>query len=137
MPIARVGTWAFIGKPASLDSRIWRSMWRQASGAWSACAMLIDIGRPETSTMRRNSSNSCSRSTKSDTTSNTPRPASRMPRAMPSSSASVAVRLGVKSPSRVRWFLVRDVVKPSAPASSASRVSSAIASTSSAVGSWV
>ena len=40
---------------------------------------------------------------------------------MPSSSSAPAVRLGVKRPSLARWFFVREVVKPSAPARTASR----------------
>ena len=47
--------------------------------------------------------------------------------AMPTSSSASAVSVGVGSPRLVRWLSVREVVKPSAPASIASRASSAIA----------
>ena len=40
---------------------------------------------------------------------------------MPTSSSASAVSVGVSSPLLVRWFSVRDVVNPSAPASIASR----------------
>jgi len=55
-------------------------------------------------------------------------------RLMPTSSSAVAVRLGVMRPSLARWLRVREVVKPSAPARTASRTSRPIASISSAVG---
>ena len=60
-----------------------------------------------------------------------------MRRAMPINSSAGAVRLGVKRPSLVRWFLVREVVKPIAPARTASRASTPIASISGAVGASV
>ena len=47
--------------------------------------------------------------------------------AMPTSSSASAVSVGVNSPLLVRWFSVRDVVNPSAPASMPSRASVAIA----------
>ena len=54
-----------------------------------------------------------------------------MASAMPTSSARSAVSVGVKAPVLVRWFMVRDVEKPRAPAampSAASRPISAISS---------
>ena len=50
-----------------------------------------------------------------------------------SSSASSAVSVGVYSPFELRWFRVREVLNPIAPASTAWRANRAIASTSSGV----
>ncbi len=55
---------------------------------------------------------SSSKSGKSETTCSTPAPASPSARAMPTSSSRAAVSVGVGSPRLVRWFNVRDVVKP-------------------------
>ena len=56
---------------------------------------------------------------------------------MPTSSSASAVRVGVCSPVLVRWFRVREVEKPRAPASMASRARAAMAPMSSGVaGSW-
>ena len=72
---------------------------------------------------------------KSEMNSITPEPASFMPSAMPSSSASEARSDGVGSPFTVRWLSVREVEKPSAPARIASAVSARICATSSGVAS--
>jgi hypothetical protein len=77
--------------------------------------------------------NSSSTSAKSDTTWSTPRPVVPMARAMPTSSSRAAVSVGVGSPRLVRWFIVRDVVKPSAPAATPAAAMRPIASISSAV----
>ena len=53
--------------------------------------------------------------------------------AMPTSSSASAVSVGVNSPRLVRWLSVRDVVKPSAPASMPSAASAAIGAMSSGV----
>ena len=55
--------------------------------------VVIDSGRPLTSAMARMSSNSVSRSTRSATSCSTPAPVEPTPRAMPSSSSAVAVRV--------------------------------------------
>ena len=65
--------------------------------------------------------NSSSMSRKSETTCEHAAPARRSPLAMPTSSSAAAVSVGVGSPRLVRWLSVREVVKPSAPASTASR----------------
>ena len=61
-----------------------------------------------------------------------------MPVAMPKSSASRALSEGVKRPSRALCLVVRDVVKPMAPARSACSVRRAISSISRSFGtsSW-
>ncbi len=133
-PIARAATCAFIGRPAAFAAPIAASIVRHASGEASFCPIEIDIGRPDWRTISRNSSHSCSRPAKSDTTSNTPCPASPKMRLMPSSSSAPAVRLGVKRPSLARWFLVREVVKPRAPARTASRTRRPMVSISAALG---
>ena len=56
-----------------------------------------------------------------------------MAAAIADSSSSLAFRVGVKSPVEVRWFSVREVEKPSAPARTASPASCAIALLSSSV----
>ena len=63
----------------------------------------------------------------------TPLPARPMPRAIAASSSSAAVMVGVSAPSEVRWNSEREVEKPSAPASSPSSTSFAIAAMSAAV----
>jgi len=136
-PTGRAATCAFIGSPSPAASAISPSSLRQPSGAVGVWSTVIDIGRPDVSTIARSSANSECSSSKSPTASITPQPASPSPRAMPSSSAWPAVRLGVKAPSRERWFFVRDVVKPIAPASTASRASSDMRAISSLVGSAV
>jgi hypothetical protein len=52
---------------------------------------------------------------------------------MPAISAALAVKEGIGSPVLLRWLSVRDVEKPTAPATSASRVNSAMATTSASV----
>jgi hypothetical protein len=78
---------------------------------------------------------SSSNDAKSETTCRTPRPHSPMAAAIPASSLVAAVRVGVHSPRDVRWLRVLEVLKPNAPASTASRVSRPIAAMSSSVAS--
>ena len=86
--------------------------------------------------MERIISNSPSTSgQKSEISSTTPCPASATPSAMASSSAALARREGVGSPVAVRWFSVRDVENPIAPARMASVASPRIAAASSSVAS--
>ena len=63
----------------------------------------------------------------------TPLPTRPMPRAIAASSSSPAVMVGVSAPSGVRWNSEREVVKPSAPATSPSSTSAAMAAMSAAV----
>ena len=57
---------------------------------------------------------------------------------MPHSSAAVASAAGVSLPSEVRWLSLRPVLKPTAPACSASRTSARIAAMSSSpAAAWV
>ena len=74
------------------------------------------------STTRRSMSNSdlVSGSVQSETNSMKPEPASFRPMAMPASSSSLARSVGVYSPVRLLWLMVREVEKPKAPARMAS-----------------
>ena len=67
--------------------------------------------------------------------SNTPLPTPPMARAMASSSSSAANVPGTGAPHSERWPIVRDVEKPSAPASMASATRRAWVAMSSAVAS--
>ena len=69
----------------------------------------------------------------SEAISKTPCPSSPSTRPMPSSSSWLAKVPGTSSPSLARWSMVRDVVKPTAPAAIASRTMSAICAMSSGV----
>ena len=129
--MARAATWPLIGRPSSAAATM-RSRSEPHDARCSSAATEIDSGRPDASTMRRMIANSASRSRKSDTTSSTP-PASPITVAMPTSSSAAAVSVGVGSPRLVRWLVVRDVVKPSAPAATPSRTMRPIAAISSAV----
>ena len=93
-------------------------------------------GTPVRATMARTNSNSPSVSgQKSEISSTTPCPASATPRAMASSSSVPARSDGVGSPLAVRWFSVRDVEKPMAPARRASVARRRMAAVSSGVAS--
>ena len=72
---------------------------------------------------------------KSEMSSTTPCPASATPRTMASSSAAPAFSEGVGSPVAVRWFSVRDVENPRAPAAMASVARRRMAAASSSVAS--
>ncbi len=72
---------------------------------------------------------------KSEISSTTPWPASATPSAIASSSSARARRDGVGSPDAVRWFSVRDVENPIAPARRASVASARMAAVSSSVAS--
>ncbi len=130
-PTARGATWARISTPAAVASESSASCRRHASPR--VCTNENESGRPDSSAIRRKIANSASTSAKSETTWSTPRPVVPIARAMPTSSSALAVRVGVNSPRLVRWFNVRDVVKPSAPCSIAARASVAISSMSSPV----
>ena len=130
-PTGRGATWPVIGTPAALASPSSSSSRRQAVPR--TCSNENESGRPDRSAIRRNIENSPSTSLKSETTCSTPRPLFPISSAIPISSSASAVSVGVNSPRLVRWFIVRDVVKPSAPASIAPRASRAIASMSSVV----
>ena len=106
---------------------------RHSSGLTGLWATEIEIGRPERSAIERRISNSPSTSMKSLTTCSTPLPIEPRASAMPISSSASAVSVGVSSPLLLRWLSVRDVVKPRAPACTASRARSAIAAMSSGV----
>ena len=85
--------------------------------------------RPEASIIRGKMSNSSPNSarpwfmSKSDTACKTPWSSPTKASAMPVSSRTSASEAGVHSPLASRWLSVRPVLKPTAPASSASRVS--------------
>ena len=87
----------------------------------------------DTSAIARNVPISSSRSMKSETTCNTPAPVAPIALAMPTSSSRAAVSVGVGSPVLVRWFSVREVVNPSAPAVTASAAMRPISAISSGV----
>ena len=66
-----------------------------------------------------------------------PEPASLRPMARPISSTSVARSVGVYSPVRLLWLMVRDVEKPKAPARMASAAMRRMAAMSASVAaSW-
>ena len=135
--MGRAATWAFMVSPSALASSMRLMISRHWSGQRSFWATEIDTGRPVSSARARIMPNSASRSMKSETASNTPFPARPKALPIPRSSSGGAVRLGVKAPSRVRWFIVRDVENPRAPASIASCTKRHMPSTSSAVAfSW-
>ena len=87
--------------------------------------------RPDASAINRNISNSSSKSTKSEMPCTTPLPVDPRARAMPTNSSAWAVIDGVTTPLESRCLIVRDVLKPSAPASTASRTTSPMRSISS------
>ena len=118
-PTPRPATWARMGRPSAVAAERAARRSRQALGAFGPCSRLKDRGRPEASTSRRIRPNSAWGSAKSETNCSTPRPAAFSPRAIPISSSSAAVRVGVGWPSEVRWLRVREVEKPRAPASMA------------------
>ena len=112
-------------------------------GFWSSCSIAKLTGQPISTESRRIQSisfNAASASSPPDSpaapapaSSKMPWPASRRARAMPKSSSSWAKVPGTGSPSTARWPMVRDVEKPSAPASNPSRTISYIFWMSSAV----
>ena len=92
---------------------------RYSSGRCSGrCSVVIDIGRPLTSAIARMQRELAVEVDEvGDDLEHALARSRRSRRAMPSSSSAVAVRLGVWRPSDERCATVRDVVKPSAPAS--------------------
>ena len=132
--MARAATWAFTCTPLALAAVIASSSSCHASGRRSAWAMEIDSGRPDASAMPITVSSS---SRWSGEVADHLEHARRSPsaEAMPASSSAAAVSVGVHSPVLVRWFLVREVVKPSAPASIASRAMRPMATMSAGVAS--
>src|SRR5262245_58312787 len=85
-----------------------------------SCRRLTEntTGRPLFSATRRSMSNSdlVSGSSQSDVNSMKPELASLRPMAMPASSSSLARSVGVYSPVRLLWLMVREVEKLKAPA---------------------
>ena len=112
---------------------------RHASGAASICSSVNDTGRPRSSdsfTIHAISRSGASRSSPdapSGASSNTARPPRCIARPSANSSSSAANVPGTGRPSMARWPSVRDVEKPSAPASIASCTIGAIAAISSGV----
>ena len=128
MTIGRHPTCALILSPAARAACILACVSRHNSGALLTCSNSNDNGRPDNSVAMRRISNSPG--PKSELTSSTPRPARFIARARPRSSASPADRLGVLRPSRVRCFVVLEVVNPRAPARKACSSSSPMRSIS-------
>ena len=125
-----------MGRPSATAASIRASRSRHASGWRWLCDSESESGTPERATMPRTSANSPSVSgQKSEISSTTPCPASATPSAIASSSSARARSDGVGSPLAVRWFNVRDVEKPTAPARMASVARRRIAAASSSVAS--
>ena len=133
MPTGRAATWARMVTPSAFAASSSSRIRRHESGASGDWASDRDRGRPDSAAMRRKMPISSSTSMKSDTSWSTPFPASPRARAMPTSSSASAVSVGVGSPRLVRWFSVREVVKPRAPSSTACRAMRAISAMSSGV----
>ncbi len=127
-PIGREPTCALARRPAFRTPWIWSSVSRHNLGCASTWTSRQESGRPASADAASSASNSPG--PKSELTCSTPRPARFMPVAMPRSSASRALSEGVKRPSRALCLVVRDVVKPMAPARSASSVRRAISAIS-------
>ena len=109
------------------------SVWRQRCGALSFCVIENVTGILVFSATRSIIGRSSLMVERSSTNWNTLRPAPCIAPAIAVSSSSPAFSVGVKSPVEVRWFSVREVEKPSAPARTASLASAAIALLSSGV----
>ena len=124
--VGRERTWAVMRKPSLLASSISASSVRQLSGRTCDCSIEMVMGRPDSLASRRNRPISPIWSSKSDTICSQPAPVSRMAWAIAVSSASSARKVGMLRPSAARWFNVREVEKPSAPARRPSVVSSAM-----------
>ena len=109
------------------------------SGSWSFWVMANTTGRPVRAAnvrihaISRSGAARSSPSAPAGASSNTPAPASARASPMPKSSASAANVPGTGSPSMAMWATVRDVEKPSAPASMPSRTIAAISAMSSLV----
>jgi hypothetical protein len=129
--MARAEAWPRMGTPSALARS--RSSSRRSRRWWSSTPSENDSGRPDRSAIVRKRPNSASTSAKSDTTCSTPLPVAPMADEIPTSSSSAAVSVGVSSPRLVRWFMVRDVVNPSPPASMPAAASRAISAMSSGV----
>ena len=125
-----------MGSPSADACSTRASRSRHASGRWWLWASDTESGQPVRSTSPRIRANSASGSgQKSEISSTTPCPASATPAAMASSSSAPARSDGVGSPVDVRWFRVREVEKPMAPARIASVASARMAAASSCVAS--
>jgi hypothetical protein len=133
--MGRGATWAAIGRPAALAASTRARIARHPSPCRLDWASDRLTAPPEARASSSTSSNSPSRSPKSEMSSMTPWPASATPAAMAPSSAALARSDGVGSPVAVRWLRVREVDTPSAPARSASAVSRRISAASAGVAS--
>jgi len=109
--------------------------WRHASGLSLDWAIEKLAGRPLSRVRRdrRSISSSKLRPVSPNTACSTPRPPSPNAIAIASSSVSAAWKVGIASPCPVLWMTSREVAKPSAPASIASRTTPCILARSSAV----
>ena len=126
-------------RPRPRASATRSSMLPPLVGSWSFWVSANVTGRPIASARRRIHSISRSGAARSSpsapagASSNTPVPSSPSARPMPNSSSSAAKVPGTGSPSMARCAIVRDVEKPSAPASMPSRTMAAMAAMSSGV----
>ena len=133
----RAATWARSRRPSALARSRKASALRKRSGYDGLCPSENDIGRPAAEAIEaiRSKSVSMVSSSQSVTSWSTPCPVWPTAREIATSSSRPAAYDGVSSPARVLWLSVREVVKPSAPASIASAASLAISATSSSVAS--
>ena len=130
-PIGRTATWACTGSPLPAATAMRSSTLRYPPRLFWLSEMKVRV--PVSAATRANTSNSPSRSSKSETTSNAPRPVSRIALAIPISSAPAAPNVGVRSPLLVRWLSVLEVENPNAPAATPSRTRRPISAISSGV----
>ncbi len=139
IPNGRAAICGYRGAPASSARSDSSISSRQRVGAESIWTRLKLTGTPVSAARRRIQSTSWRGATMSSPavpigdSSKTARPPAATARPSPNSSSSAAKVPGTGSPSMARWANVREVEKPRAPASMASRTMSAMASMSSAV----
>ena len=123
MPIGRGKTCPRIGTPLAYACSVSRRTSGHECGAeWNWASVKLS-GLPErsaSSTSSRIRSGTASTEGNSWMTWSTPLPARATPDAIMCSSRSAASKLGVGSPSAVLWLTLREVEKPTAPASMAS-----------------
>ena len=127
MPTERPQTWAEMSSPSAALASSMRMISRQSPGCSWLCASDTDKGLCEARTMALSTSKSWRGSEKPATTCSRPALASLSPMAISTNSSVEAWYIGVFDPSLLRWFMVREVENPTAPARMASCTSARIA----------
>ena len=126
-PMPRAPTWHAHVEALRRAARRARGSAATASGAWSRCIVEIESGRPPLARPSLEQIELGDRSARARAPCRSRRPpAARRGRAreraaMPASSRASPRRPASRAPRAVRWLSLRPVVKPAAPASSASR----------------